>query len=550
MGVLATNPLQPVMIHTGVNPNLKTFVPDSEGSYDPLVDTFITDVFNNNYPPSFTGVNSDGVLATTFKDDFYFKIRYLPTRLDLGSLTGGQLRDLHVFNGFFDDRPLSAITLTNGTGISIGPPTPPTTFNPLQLQLYQVTVTVDGPATIDATINFDWAAPTEDGSVSVTGSRIVTFPYLFSTGATETLSWSTDLITKQAGVEQRVRTRNAPRQAFSINAFIPMNQLTTADNLLYGWRGNTWGLPLFSECRFLTGTTSTTSTTVPVNTDNAEFRVGELAIIWQSESVFELIQISSFTTTTITAAQNITRIYNTNALVAPVIPCRMVSDPVRRTTGYDANVTASFESVQNRVLAQVAAAPQYLGFDVYTDQPLLAGTSSPDTYNTRVDVLDFTAPNAQTFNVWDSTKVSRQFEVELTSTAELWNFRLWLHRRSGRLVPFWMPTFEANFNLISTGLIESQFTVVNEGQAAQGQTRIHVAVRTTSSTWIFAEIQTLTEVNNTVEVILTAPLNIQADTIEYISYLGLKRLASDRVEIRHESNFVSVCRLSITEIDQ
>lgn len=63
MAVLSTNPLEPVFIFSNVNSDLKTYNPVAGTFYSALIDTFIPDVIINNYPPTYTGINVNGILA-------------------------------------------------------------------------------------------------------------------------------------------------------------------------------------------------------------------------------------------------------------------------------------------------------------------------------------------------------------------------------------------------------------------------------------------------------------------------------------------------------
>lgn len=545
--VRATIDLNVVGSAISLNPALKIFLPNHNEAIAELVpDTRTSTSFINNYPPSYPSRNVNGIDSSSYFDDFYFKIRYLPNELDIGAITSAQSRELFVFNGFFERELLNGLSISNADGINVIGPATPTVYYPLALSQYTVSVTVDGPANIGSDITFDWQPPIEDATISITGTRIITYPYLFSPGTIESLTWATQVITSADGTEQRIRIRNAPRQGFQIDTFVPRSSLNIADNLLYGWRANMWGAPVFSEARTLTAPTSISSPVIEVNTSFTEFRQGELAVIYESDSVYEVIQIVSFDGSSITAAQNISRVFNTNSLVAPVIPCRMVSDPIRLTNGYQSRIQASFESVQNTRLSS-APPQQYLGIDVYVEHPLIAEQFSPTTYISRIDTIDATSSNVETFSSWNNIKLTRTTVVEMNGLEEIWNFKLWLHRRAGRLTPFWAPTYEVDFNFVNTGLVSAQLEVKNDLQQLLSSNRTHIVVRTKTN-WFFSEITNYTVSGDNLLVNLSTPINVDASEILFISYLGQKRLTSDRIEIVHGANWTATCVLSITEV--
>lgn len=501
-----------------------------------------------NFPVTYTPVVSAGVSALDYRDDFYNRIRYLPERLDLGALVAGQTRELVIWNQHPDARVLDSLTLVNGVGIEI---TGPTNFTLAHngFQTYVVTVSADGPPTVNAQLIFDWAAPTLDASVAIVGSRVVPFPFLYGQGATETLTWSNQVITANDGSEQRIRIRNNPRQGFSVRAFIPFHLQAFADNLLYGWRGNLWGVPVFSECRTLTAPTIIGTNLVTVSTLYAQFVVGDLAIIYNTATDFEIIQIFSFTASEIITVNPVNKVFSTNAVVTPMLTCRMLGHPIRQTTGFGSFISAEFEAIKNSSLPSVASPIQFLGSDVFLDEQLgLENGLVKDTYEARVDTLDYDPSNVSTFNPWANTKKRRVFGQQLTSQQELWEFRGWLHRRAGRLVPVWMPTHEVDFTFTSTGTVNTTLLVRDDGQVLYASARVHMMI-VTKTEKLLVTINSMVTDGTTITMIIDFDLNRDASELLHGEHLGLQRLASDRIELSHGSNFDSAVSVPIIELE-
>lgn len=530
----------------GAHPDLETRTPATSQIPVAVMGLEQPGVLVVNFPVTYTPVVSVGVSAIDYRDDFYNRIRYLPERLDLGALVSGQTREIVIWNQHPDARVLDALTLINGTGIEV---TGPTNFTLAHngFQTYTITVSADGPATVNAELAFDWAAPTEDNSVAIIGSRVVPFPFLYGQGAVETLKWQTQVITSNDGGEQRVRVRNHPRQGFSVRAFVPFHLLAFADNLLYGWRSNLWGIPVFAECRTLNSDTSIGVSTVDVNTDFAQFVVGELAIIYNSATDFEIVQIFSFTTNEIITVSPLTKVFNTNAVVTPMLSCRMLGNPIRQTTGFGAFITADFEAIKNSSLPSVASPIQFLGDDVFLDEQLAIEDGVKDTYGSRVDTLDFASSNVAIFAPWDNVKKSRVFGQQLTSQEELWNFRLWLHRRAGRLRPVWIPTHEVDFTFTSTGTVNTTLLARDDGQVLYASARVHMRILTTTGD-VFVTINSMVTDGSTITMIIDVDLNRDASELLHGQHMGLQRLSSDRIELSHGSNFDSSVSVPITEI--
>ncbi len=545
--VLAIRDLSEVEANPTLNPQLETFEPVFKAFYTPVNFSFVTDTFTDNFPLAYPNRSVSAVKATSFKDDFYFKIRYFPNSISLGAITGNQEITVHVFSGFFEDKSLNQINIINGQGIELDGPALPTTYDPLHLQDYTLTVSDRGPATIDATIQFDWEVSVNDGDISVTGLRIVVYPYLFNKGMQESLSWNTQVITANNGEEQRIRVRNSPRQSFAINTYVDQSNWTSSDNLLYAWRGNVWGTPVFIESRLSNFPVSQNDLFIDVDTQFADFRDGGLGLIYESADNFQIVQIETVAPGGLNLSQVAGKTFDTNVTVVPIVPCRMVGDPIRQTSGNGVKIQTTFESIENVTLETSASIQQYNGFDVYTDSQLKINGTVSDTYQRRVDLLDFPSSNVETLSPWDRTKIQRQFGLLFDDLQQLWEFKLFLHRRAGRLRPFWTPTFEPNFEIVDTGLIGQVITVVNNNQSVFGESRRFIGLLVSGS-WVFCEIQSFEILGDNLQLTIVENLQIESSDVELISYVGLKRLLADTAVITHDTNFVSNSNITIVEV--
>ncbi|MBL4904273.1 MAG: hypothetical protein JKY62_16745 [Desulfocapsa sp.] len=521
-------------------------LPD-EAQFVDVTDLEIGDLVDNGFQTF--AQNHSGGLCEGYAAIFYNRIIIDPNPLQIGNIVSDQALTISVFNAFFTDTTLDSITETNVAGIELVGPATPTVFSPLQEIIYDVNVSVsEGPPTIDGTYLYDFAGGIADVLVSLVGARVLPLPYLFQAGLSETLNWKTKVMTSNDGSEQRMKLRGSPRQEFAFNIAIPNGNHPELDSLLYTWRGNNFGLPISSECRPLTSPTSISSPNIDVSTEFADFRVGGLIMIFNTPADFELAEIVSFTTSQIITTQNITKVFGTSALVMPVRIARLLSDPVRNFNGTTQRLNARFRVTDNTSLAVVAAPDQYKGLDVYLEQPLTISRFATDKYTARVDVVDFGAGVADTFTPWIKTKVNRVFGLQFDDAEDAWNYRLWLHRREGKLRPFWMPTFEHDFELLSTGGLVQTLIVADEGQLNLSNERNDIAIRTTSG-WLFREILTLIQQGDDLQLGLDSPLSIDASEVEFISFMGRKRLTSDNLEISWANNNTGRVSVPITEIN-
>ncbi len=493
--------------------------------------------------------NFSGVLFPAYVSIFYNRIIIDPIPIDVGNVVTDITVQLSIYNAYFTSSTLENIVETNLEGITLVGPATPTGYGALQEIVYDVEVAVgEGPPTIDGDYFFDFTDADKDSTLQVTGSRVLVLPYLFQAGLVETLSWNTKVMTSNNGYEQRMKLRNAPRQEYTFDIAIQRGQIAQLDSLLYGWRGNFFGLPISSECRGSTVPTATNSPNIDVNTEFGDFRVGGLAMLYNSPTDIELVTILSMTTNQIVTSTNITKVYATGTLVIPVQTARLLANPIRSTTGDTQRLTARFQVANNILLTTTPSPDQYKGLDVYLEEPLTIDAFATDTYNTRVDLVDFSTGALEVFTPWLKTKTQRVFGLQFNSLEEVWNYRLWLHRRGGKLRPFWMPTFEANFTLVTTGSLNVQLEVLDEEQLGLTTERNDIAILTTSG-WLFREISSIEQFGNNLLVTITLSLGIDASTVDIISFMGKKRLTSDNLEISWDGNNTSKASVPITEIN-
>lgn len=497
--------------------------------------------------PAYLSQNHTGHLGGSYGDIFYNRILIEPSTIDLGNLVANQTREIKVFNGYFSNRTLESITETNVDGLSLAgdKPPPDVLFGILQERTYTLEILVNGPPSVDASFRFSFTG-SDSPTLFVTGSRIVVLPYYIDAPANERLQWLTGIMVSRNGTEQRTGNRTRPRQMFTTTAVLNPNELNRAGNLLHGWRDRLWAIPTWTETR-LAETVSSGATTITVDTRYGDFRTGELAMIWTSPRTFDVFEILSFNQTSITLDRGVNADY-VNGMVTPVRIARMGDDPSRLTTGFNGHLQTNFHVDDNPTYTPQVATETYNGFDVYTKGPLLNPEFVTDRYNKLTEIVDYGTGGVDIFAPWDDTKIEREFRLLLGSLKEVWEFKSFLAARRGRLNPFYMPTFENNLRLLSVGTLTTPIVIRSDEQATQAQTRVTIAINTDTG-WLFRTVLGYsTDIEGNTVAALNSSLNIDASEVNYISYMGLKRLTSDSVQFNWLPNYVAEVSLGITEI--
>jgi hypothetical protein len=493
-----------------------------------------------------------GTIAPGWGTGFYNRILIEPTFIDFGSILGTQSFEIEIFNAYLADSTLSDLVETNfRTGLTLTADATPTVYGALEERTYTLEAVLAGPPRIDATLTFDWLAPIVDIDVSIIGTRIVLLPVTYRARMRETLIWKTDVLNSYNGTEQRVKVRRYPRHRLSVKAYLDREERTRVENLIYGWRQRDWAIPIWHEARKADSPVLEDDTIIDVDTQYADFRVDGLAALWESPKKFDVFQIDSFTASSITLTRGVNSDFD-DPWVMPVRTARMVKNPIRRTTGYDAVLDTILEVTDNYAYPADASAIQYLGEDTFFMEPLQTGRDgSPDTYEHRMVVIDNVSGLVNQYAPWDNIRIQRDFELILEGAQEIWEFKQWLYRRAGKLVPFYMPTYEYNLRVLNTGTVVDSLEVVENDYATQATSRNHIVIKQTDGTYLFREIidAEINQISGNTDLTLDVSLNIDASTIDEVNFIGLKRLSSDQIDLEWLANSVVSVTVPIVELE-
>lgn len=506
----------------------------------------------DNLPISMPANGLTGYGTPTLTDVFYNRLMVEPTSLDFEILVSTKSFFLTTWNGYLDQSiDLDDLLLSGFEGLSVIGDATPATYLPLQERTYEVKAIMDGPPTINALLTFDWEFGFTDNVIDISGIRIVLYPYLYRPNMIENLEWMTNILTSDNGIETRQGFRESPRQIFSISSFIQPNEQARADNLLYGWWHQSWAIPIWGEGRHPTNAVTALDETIDVDTKYADFRAGSLGVIWENERKFDLFTVISFTDAQITLDNGVTESYDVNAIVCPVRIGRIARPPQRRSKGHNAVLKLIFAVDDNVYFLEGASPTVYLSEDTYLDMPdKPGGKSFIDNYMRDIRVVDYKTGIVNQYSTWEQPKISRNFLVVLEGLEDIWSFRKWLHRRAGKQRPFWMPTFENNIRVTGTGNLGLTFTVWEDANRVYASDRDHIYVRMKDGTEYLRAVTDMSDVGGGVNN-LTVDTSITEDraNVDFISYMGLKRLNSDKIKLKWLANDVVECLVPIKEIE-
>ena len=535
----------------------RNFWPLDPPKLTPVADVFL-DEFDfvpaqpnivNNFPSVSLPWTNDGYLVPTMNEVFYDRIIVEPARSDIGNISAERTVYINVFNSFLVPRTLTSIGVANADGIVLSPSSTPVTFGILEQKEYAVTITPDGPPSIKAVYTFTFDIGR--GTATVIGTRTVAYPLLQRKGLVEKLAWLTDVMTSNDGSEQRMQLRRYPNQVYSGTSYVPPRQRQLMRSLLYGWRSNTWAVPISGEAGRLTASTLPSSPIISADTSYAQYKIGGLCLLYASPTKYSLFEIEAFDGTSITATENINRIFAIDSLVMPMVSADLQSSPTRMLTGFTDTLEAEFRAAELFPITTVPSPVQYLGEDTYFGEQLteVGDTQLPEVYTAREDLVDYGVGKYQSFSPWLDTKIKRTISFGFRNRQEIWGYRQWLYRRSGKLRPFWMPTFEDDFAVVDDGPIFDTILARNDGQFTYASDRKHIAVLKVDGTWLPREIIAFAADGFNVALTVESLQGLPVQSIRCISYLDLKRLATDSVTIEWQGNDTATSTVTVVDTE-
>lgn len=511
-----------------------------------------------NLPVSMQANAQAGALAGGFgPDDWYERIHLRPGVITLGNLVSAQVRTVEVWNAHLTPQRLASLTPANDDGLTLTQPVPaPTTFGALESRLYTLSISLDGPPTIDARYTFTF--PAQSPVLAVTGARVIGLMFRpnWREPLVERLLWLTDIITHRDGTEQRIGLRGTPRREWEYAVAAQGPAAARLEALVYGWAARVFAAPVWTDPQFLPTALPAGSTSITATTQHRDFAADTLAALVADDLRFELVEIASVT---LGAPGAIALKRPTQAdwpAGTRLFPARLVriADAVRvgrpNPQTAEATLRLTVEPLQPLGDNPGPAPAQYLGQDVYLTRPNWSGGLDVEIARELAELIDADTGPVAVDDPARAASVVRSHRWTLKGRASIAAFRAWLIARAGRRVPAWLPSHARDLELEATAGASATTLVVTDihyrAQYAQVPGRRDLLIRLPSGATALRRIVGADQV-------VAGQERIQIDagpgeTIgagAWISFLGLHRLDGDRVELRWHTPEVLDCTLNV-----
>lgn len=501
-----------------------------------------------------------GFILPTYADDLFGHILVVPARLDMGNLLSNQVRTIELANLFLEDRSFEDAVNNAGAGIGFGNlPDFPHTIVPFGSYFVQVSVSADGPPSINGSLFFDFDEG--DVTVPVTGQRITMFPWIPEVPVKEVIDWATDVIEAYDGTEQRHSIRLAPRQLLSYEVLVidPIEDMKMR-GVLFDWLPRVWGVPIWWEQRSLSSPLIPGATILEVITAYGDFRVGGLVAVVEEINgrlqfeAFEIEEINEFT------IQLTSGVVNTYSKLATVMPVRTAYASTnvstqRYRTGEEV-VNIEFTTLDNEDLSDATGSTLYQNRVILLD-PNLSDGQLPEAMERPVLVIDNDAGRIFQMSRTDRSRIRSRKQWSIHTLQELWRVRRLLHTFRGSQKGFFIPTFRKDLRLVETiGPGASSFTIQNIGFTQYVQSRRpygDVLIRKVDGTQIVRQILSSSVDEDEETIVVSSSISATAITVDEvyrIELVTLVRISDDKATLLHSGGGESVASINTVSIKE
>lgn len=361
------------------------------------------------------------------------------------------------------------------------------------------------------------------------------WPFIPQREFIESLEWLTDVIRCRGG-EQRLALRTAPRHGYQYTSLLDPHQFSKAKSFARARSAEEILVPLWGELTYI-GALAYEAEEAIFDTSFAHYAVGGLAMVWQADDYYEIVEVATLTEEGLTFTQPLEKNY-VAALVAPV-KAGIFAQPfeVSRVSGDYLKGSVRFTSVETEDLAGATDYPIYLDHDVMLDRPVLTNDIR-ERFERETELADNGTGLIQPMTEHTYPIQTSALSWSTLTKEELWKLRIWLHTRRGRWKGFWTPSWNKDLQLMAPVVsADTSLKVKRIGYPQQEGTR-DIMIVTTSGSLIYKRILGGGYWSSTQESLtLSEPIgaDLAPSDIDMICFLTFMRLDADRIEIRHKA---------------
>lgn len=546
-----------------LNPQYNLFIAlDLDGfeneKWFPVSDSKVsnTPVFTltTHFPVKANGREIQCIKTYSYFDDYYNRIHINPSLLELGNIASEQSQIVNVWNAYLIPKTLIDIeNIPEGIIVS-GQPEPPFSFTALQERPWNISISADGPSTIDAQIT--WQFGNDHVDLRITGTRVIAFGWLidWTKPVNETLQWLTDIMQSSSGYEQRRSLRLSPKITLDADLLIYDSERQYFDLAMVGWSALTFAVPIWNQQQWLKTSHNAGALVVYCDTAYRNFRANRLAILrGQAAYDNETIEIESVFADRLILKRPLIKSWAKGTCLSPAVTAQLESPPqlIKRTDRM-MRTHAVFNITEPVDHTSWLPAQNYRGYAVITEAPN-EKEDLTHTHERLLNVLD----NKTGFSLkTDSAKAAfqlYQYSWMTVGRQQQANLRGLFYALKGSQKAIWLPSFSDDLTLKSpisanSPTIDVQWCGYTRFALNQlGRRDIQFILA--DGTSLYRRITSSAEIDATTERLgLDQPITdqIQMHQIFRISFLTLCRLSNDTVIFEHINDSDGIAKCSVS----
>lgn len=279
----------------------------------------------------------------------------------------------------------------------------------------------------------------------------------------EQLSWNTEILTSFDLTEQRAGWRVTPKRTFQYDFLINHADLPFVEAIIYALQGSEVEveLPVWTDSKRLDADLAAGSGTIPLETDGLDYgSPGKVAIL-TSESVFEVLDVESFSSTELVLVKTTGRLWPRGSRVVPVRSGIMpLSITLNRPTDQGTLGSIQYELTDpGWPVLPALVADTYRSLDVFPFTPDRSEAIGENytVVRTRFESMGGTVvvlPRR------DRPAINTTPRFVFSGRDEIQQFRAWLYRSAGQRKRFWMPSFMTSLELAKNAGSADEWIVV------------------------------------------------------------------------------------------
>lgn len=370
----------------------------------------------------------------------------------------------------------------------------------------------------------------------------------------EELSWQTNVNQSEPDYQQRISAR--PHGPLRTLEYHLSPRAGAARARLQGalWTpGQFYCVPVWSDVGVLTGTATSGTNTLSLDTTLRDYEIGSYVGICSNTldpNSYQFFQIAAISDSQLTLDQNIATTVASGSLVFPA-RVASISDDALSFTSFAANhedVGLRFELLESelstRRITEYTPSTTYKSIEVFS----LESAKVPHLNERPFDLTRRIQARGRDYQYSVDTGSPQVFPVRflLTSIAARSQFYGWLDARQGKLNPVWVSSKEKDF--IPTARPTSTTLTVTKTGFSLHDARRDVEFLLTNGSYLRARVTNIQDnLNGTETFTFDQSVNPVAE-ISRASWLKFCTLASDKIKIQHWKGGVSECGLNFKEL--